>query len=183
MNERPIHLVAMGVAGSGKSTIGEGVAEHFGLTYAEGDALHSDANRKKMGEGHPLDDEDRCPWLRSLRDWMTAHAQEGNSTVVACSALRRAYRDILREAVGDVFFVHLALPEDVNIERLTQRQGHYMATGMLQSQLDTLEALDDSEDGIEVLNVGTCDDVVMDACAKVSQRFGDRLPASEPNSS
>lgn len=183
MSVRPIHLVTMGVAGTGKTTIGEGIAEHFGLAYAEGDAFHSDANRKKMGEGHPLTDEDRWPWLRSLRDWMTEHARQGKSTVVACSALREVYRDVLREADGDVFFVHLELPEDVNVERLNERHGHYMATGMLQSQLDTLEPLTASENGAVVMNVGQCEDVVRNACATISSHFGGRLPASESDSS
>lgn len=183
MNERPVHLVIMGVAGTGKTTIGEGVAERFGLTYAEGDAFHSDANRAKMGEGHPLTDEDRWPWLRSLRDWMSEQAAEGKSTAVACSALRLVYRDILRDADGDVYFLHLELPEDVNIERLTSRKGHYMATGMLDSQLSTLEPLTDAEAGETVLNVGECEEVVDKSCAVLAKHFPDRLRDSEADSS
>ncbi len=173
----------MGVAGTGKTTIGEGVAERFRLNFAEGDAFHSEANRTNMREGRLLTDEDRSPWLRSLRDWMSQQAEEGKSSVVACSALRQVYRDILREADGDVYFVHLELPEDVNVERLTSRRGHYMATGMLDSQLNTLEALADSEDGATVVNVGEPRQVVDNACAVISERFPNRLKDSESDSS
>ena len=115
---RSVHLVIMGVAGTGKTTVGQGVAAAFGLPMAEGDDFHSEANRVKMGAGQPLTDDDRWPWLRSLRDWMSEQASGGRSTVVACSALRKAYRDILRESEGEVFFIHLVLPEDENLERL-----------------------------------------------------------------
>lgn len=107
MIERPVHLVIMGVAGTGKTTIGHGLADRFHLSLAEGDDFHSATNKQKMGGGHPLTDEDRWPWPRSLRDGMTAQATAGYSCVVACSALRSAYRDILREADGDVFFVRV----------------------------------------------------------------------------
>lgn len=183
MSERPVHLVIMGVAGTGKTTIGEGVAERFQIPYAEGDAFHSAANKAKMGAGHPLTDEDRWPWLRSLRDWMSGQSAQGNSSVVACSALRQVYRDILREADGDVYFVHLQLPEDVSVDRLTNRQGHYMATGMLDSQLNTLEALAGSEDGATIVNEGEPSGVVNEVCGLVAERFSHQISASEPNSS
>ena len=168
---RPVHVVVMGVAGTGKTTIGHGVAQRFGLEMAEGDDFHSEANKAKMAEGHPLTDEDRWPWLRSLRDWMTGHADEGRSTVVACSALREGYRDVLREADGDVFFVHLVLPEDVNADRLAARKGHYMKSGMLDSQLATLEPLSEAEDGVEVLNTGKPEEVVAEINQALSLRF------------
>lgn len=175
MSERPVHLVVMGVAGTGKTTIGEGLAERVGVVFAEGDAFHSDANKAKMAAGHPLTDEDRWPWLRSLRDWMSEQASEGHSSVVACSALRQSYRDVLREADGDVFFVHLVLPEDVNLDRLTSRPGHYMKTGMLNSQLATLEPLAETEEGIEAVNVGAPKEVVAEVAGLVEDEFGDRF--------
>ncbi|RMB61270.1 gluconokinase [Tessaracoccus antarcticus] len=180
MSGRPLHLVVMGVAGTGKTTIGEGLAQRFGLEFAEGDTFHSEANKAKMGAGHPLTDEDRWPWLRSLRDWMSQQAAGGHSTVVACSALREAYRDILREAEGDVFFVHLLLPEEVNLDRLSARKGHYMHTDMLTSQLDTLEELGDSEAGIETSNVGEPWQVVADVASVLSEYFGNRLQDVHP---
>lgn len=175
MTNRPVHLVVMGVSGTGKTTIGEGVAERFDLAFAEGDAFHSAANKAKMATGHPLTDEDRWPWLRSLRDWMSDQAADGRSSVVACSALRVVYRDILREADGDVFFIHLVLPEEVNTERLSARPGHYMKTGMLDSQLSTLEPLEEREDGAEVPNVGEPGQVVAEALAVIEEHFGDRF--------
>ncbi|MDO4717762.1 MAG: gluconokinase [Propionibacteriaceae bacterium] len=170
---KPVHIVVMGVAGTGKTTVGQEVANTFGLPMAEGDDFHSEANRAKMGAGQPLTDEDRWPWLRSLRDWMSERASEGVSTVVACSALRKAYRDILRESQGEVFFIHLVLPEDENLERLKKRSGHYMKPSMLDSQLATLEPLADTEQGIEVLNQGEPRDVVV----TVTQALRDRFPA------
>lgn len=170
---RPVHLVIMGVAGTGKTTIGQGVAAAFGLPMAEGDDFHSEANRAKMGAGQPLTDDDRWPWLRSLRDWMSEQASGGCSTVVACSALRKVYRDILRESEGEVFFIHLVLPEDENLERLKKRSGHYMKPAMLDSQLATLEPLADTESGMEVLNQGEPRDVIV----TVTQALRDRFPS------
>lgn len=171
----PVHLVVMGVAGTGKSTIGRGLAEVFALPFAEGDDFHSDANRHKMASGEPLTDEDRWPWLQSLQDWMTEQAAQGRSTVVACSALRQAYRDVLRKAEGETFFVHLVLPEEVNLERLTLRQNHFMTDRMLGSQLATHEVLAETEHGIEALNVGDPRHVIAEISWLLEGRFGARL--------
>lgn len=175
MTVRPVHLVVMGVAGTGKTTIAKGIAKRFGLAFAEGDDFHSVVDKARMAAGDPLTDENRWPWLRSVRDWMSQQAAEGRSSVVACSALREVYRDILREADGDVFFIHLVLPEDVNIGRLDSRQGHFMHTRMLDSQLATLEVLADTEEGIEAVNVGEPRQVVAEVSAVVEGHFGDRL--------
>ena len=174
---RPVHLVVLGAAGTGKTTIGRALAERLGLPFGEGDDFHSEANRTKMAAGQALTDEDRWPWLRCLRDWMSARAAAGSSSVVACSALRTAYRDVLREADGDVFFIHLVLPEDVNLERLVSRQGHFMKPVMLGSQRATLEALGQGEVGIEAVNVGDPGQVVDDLAAVLLDRFGARLTA------
>ena len=163
----PTHLVVMGVAGTGKTTVAERLAGILGLPMAEGDDFHPGSNRDKMSAGIPLVDDDRWPWLRALRDWMSARAGEGSSTVVACSALRVAYRDVLREADGDVFFVQLVLPAAENLDRLEARPGHFMKGGMLDSQLATLEPLGAGEAGLEVVNTGDPDDVVADAVARL----------------
>lgn len=165
-----VHIVIMGVAGTGKTTVGDALASRFGLPFAEGDDFHSPHNRAKMASGRPLTDEDRWPWLRSLRDWMSQHSEDKGS-VVACSALRRAYRDILREAVGDVFFVHLKLPEDVNLSRIANRSGHYMKPAMLDSQLATLEALRPDEAGWEILNLGEQEKVISQIAQHLLTRF------------
>ena len=91
-------VVVMGVSGVGKSTVAKGISTHLGCEFAEGDAFHPQANIDKMHAGHALDDDDRWPWLRSLRDWMADEIASGRSAVVTCSALKRSYRDLLREA-------------------------------------------------------------------------------------
>lgn len=147
---RPVHLVIMGVSGSGKTTIAEQLEQRTGVPYAEADAFHPEANKKKMGSGQPLDDDDRWPWLHELRDWMTSQAEHGHSTIVTCSALKKSYRDVLRAAEGDEFFVLLDAPEDVLAARMEDRKGHFMPASLLRSQLDTLEGLDADENGVTV---------------------------------
>ncbi|MCJ7857589.1 gluconokinase [Corynebacterium kalidii] len=147
---RPVHLVIMGVSGSGKTTIAEQLEQRTGVPYAEADAFHPEANKKKMGSGQPLDDDDRWPWLHELRDWMTSQAEQGHSTIVTCSALKKSYRDVLRAAEGDEFFVLLDAPEDVLAARMEDRKGHFMPASLLRSQLDTLEGLDADENGVTV---------------------------------
>ncbi|MEY8566389.1 gluconokinase [Corynebacterium sp.] len=147
---RPVHLVIMGVSGSGKTTIAEQLEQRTGVPYAEADVFHPEANKKKMGSGQPLNDDDRWPWLQELRDWMTAQAGKGHSTIVTCSALKKSYRDVLRAADGDEFFVLLDAPEDVLAARMEDRKGHFMPASLLRSQLDTLEGLDTDENGVTV---------------------------------
>ncbi|WP_043110124.1 gluconokinase [Paraoerskovia marina] len=144
------HLVLMGVAGSGKTTVAEILTERTGRPYAEADDFHPAENVAKMQAGTPLDDADRAPWLAAMRDWLTTQADAGRSTVVTCSALRRPYRDTLREARGRVRFVHLDGSPDLLAERIGARAGHFMGAGMLASQLETLEPLDPDEDGIRL---------------------------------
>jgi gluconokinase len=144
------HIVVMGVSGSRKSTVAALLAERLGRDFAEADLFHSPANRAKMSAGRALDDADREPWLACLRDRMTAHYSAGRLTVLACSALRRRYRDVLREAEGSVVMVHLAVPRQVLAARMQQRTGHYMPTSLLVSQLDSLEPLGADERGVVI---------------------------------
>ncbi|WP_274572653.1 gluconokinase [Neisseria leonii] len=154
-----VHIVFMGVSGSGKTTVARILAQHFGCPYAEGDDFHSQANRDKMGAGTPLTDEDRLPWLMRLRDWMSAQQAAGQAySAVTCSALKKSYRDVLRGAQGQVVFVHLSVPVDVNRQRLEARVGHYMKADMLDSQLAVLEPLTDGEAGITLDGSGTPDE-------------------------
>lgn len=157
------HLVVMGVAGCGKTTVAARLAERLGRELAEGDEFHSEANREKMRAGTPLDDDDRAPWLASIRDWMTEQARAGRSTVLTCSALRRRYRDVLRGAEGRVRFVHLAPPVDVNADRIGRREGHYMPASLLHSQLQTLEELAPEEDGVVIRSSGTPEEITEEA--------------------
>ncbi len=143
-------VVVMGVSGSGKTTVAQGIATARGWAHAEGDEFHPAANVEKMRSGTPLTDEDRWPWLRSIADWIGAREEAGESVVVTCSALKRAYRDLLAEDNPSVVFCELHVPAEVLEERLTQRTGHYMPASLLRSQLDTLEDLAPDERGFRV---------------------------------
>ncbi|MCF7530255.1 gluconokinase, GntK/IdnK-type [Neisseria lisongii] len=162
-----VHFVIMGVCGCGKTTAARSLQNKLNqCPYAEGDDFHTQANRNKMGAGIPLTDEDRYPWLGNLRDWMTQRAEEGAAySVVTCSALKRQYRDILRQAQGQVAFIHLAPPQAVNLERMLARKGHYMKAGMLDSQLAILEELAADEYGVKISNPGSPEAVEADMLA------------------
>lgn len=145
----PRAIVVMGVAGSGKTTVAALLAGRLGASFAEGDDFHSPANVAKMAAGHPLDDADRWPWLRGIRDWFATELNEGRSAVVPCSALRRSYRELL-ETAGDVRFVHLTGSYELLRTRIQGRAGHFMKPEMLDSQLAALEPLQDDEPGFAV---------------------------------
>ncbi|TWH32122.1 gluconate kinase (SKI family) [Isoptericola variabilis J7] len=115
------HVVVMGVAGSGKTTVATLLAARLGVEYAEADEFHSPENIAKMSAGTPLTDADRAPWLAAIRDWLTAEADAGRPGVVTCSALKRSYRDVLRSARGRVRFVHLTGTPELLAERMSSR--------------------------------------------------------------
>lgn len=146
------HLVLMGVAGCGKTTAAQNLHHDLGWPVAEADEFHPAANIAKMSAGTPLTDEDRWPWLESLRDWMSARAAEGTRTIVTCSALKRAYRDLLGGADGRVFFIHLVAEQDELADRMEHREGHFMPSTLLPSQFATLEPLAPEEDGVTVVS-------------------------------
>jgi len=146
MTDTATHLVVMGVSGSGKSTVGEAIAQRLGWHFAEGDDFHPPENVAKMERGDPLVDEDRWPWLEKLAEWTSEQHEQGISTVVTCSALRKVYRDILRRG-GDTYFVHLVGDKNLLMERMEGRE-HFMPPSLLESQLDTLEQLDSDEAGM-----------------------------------
>jgi gluconokinase len=144
------HLVVMGVSGTGKSTVARALAERLGWPFAEGDDLHPAANVAKMAAGIALEDADRWPWLDAIAAWTAGQAAEGNSTIVTCSALRRAYRDRLRDGVAGTVFVHLFGSPDLLAERMGARKDHFMPASLLPSQLRTLEPLEADEAGFMV---------------------------------
>lgn len=154
------HVVVMGVSGSGKTTVAHGIAAATGLLFAEADDFHSRANVDKMSAGTPLDDADRWPWLHDLAAWMGERAAEGRSTVIACSALKRAYRDVLAAGPPSLDFVHLDGPAEVIRDRIAGRTGHYMPASLLDSQIATLEPLQPDESGI-VLDVSLPPEVLV----------------------
>jgi gluconokinase len=140
--------VIMGVAGCGKTTVGERLADATGFRFLDGDRLHPPSNIEKMSEGIPLADDDRWPWLEAVGD---ALAQSAGSIVVGCSALKRTYRDrIRRHAGGPVTFVHLSGSRELIGERMRARQGHFMPPSLLDSQFATLEPPLADEDAIVV---------------------------------
>jgi carbohydrate kinase, thermoresistant glucokinase family len=142
------HVIVMGVAGSGKSTIARLLSDRLGLGFAEADRFHPPANIAKMERGVPLDDADRLPWLTDLAAWIRDREAEGASTVVACSALKRRYRDILRTGAPEVLFAHLAGTEEVIRERMASRTGHFFPPALLSSQFRDLEPLEPDERGV-----------------------------------
>ncbi|WP_235456463.1 gluconokinase [Williamsia sp. Leaf354] len=153
------HLCVMGVSGVGKTTIAQGLAEQLGRPFGDADDLHPAANIEKMANGHPLTDADRAPWLDAVVAWLDGHG-DGDPTVFACSALRRAYRDRIARARAGVVFVHLTAPTDELRRRLEGRTGHYMKVTMLESQLATLEDLEPDERGVRVATAGSVDDTI-----------------------
>ena len=136
-------VVVMGVSGSGKTVVGQALATDFGWPFFDADDFHPEANVAKMAAGTPLTDADRWPWLDRLVAEMKAIEERGANAVLACSALRQAYRDRIRRA-GDVRYVHLSGDHDTIAARLAARKNHYMPPTLLASQLATLEAPTDA---------------------------------------
>jgi gluconokinase len=166
----PDVVIVMGVSGSGKSTVAKGISTIMGWEFAEGDAFHSDENVEKMRSGHALTDEDRLPWLTSIGDWISGKEAVGESAVVTCSALRRAYRDLLRTDRPHVRFLHVEAPSDIIEDRMEHRPGHYMPASLLPSQLATLEPLEADEPGVSVVNEGSAAAVLDRALAALGLR-------------
>jgi len=160
-------LVVMGVSGVGKTTVGKGIASALGWVFAEGDDFHPAANVAKMHAGHPLTDEDRWPWLRAIGVWMDGRIEAQRSSVVTCSALKRSYRDLLREGRPEVTFCEVDAPPEVIADRISERKGHYMPASLLPSQLATLQPLADDEPGVHVSAADSPDQIVRHALAKL----------------
>jgi gluconokinase len=169
---RTTSIVVMGVSGSGKSTVAQGLVDRLGWEFAEGDDFHPPANVEKMRAGQSLDDDDRWPWLRRLADWIGERERSGRSVVVTCSALKRSYRDLLRDGQPSVWFAHVTADPDVLRERVSSRSGHYMPVSLLESQLATLEPLQDDEPGARVSGAGAPDDVVAELLAVLEEERG-----------
>ena len=161
--DAPLALVVMGVSGSGKSTVAAQLAERIGLPYRDGDDLHPQSNVDKMHAGTPLDDADRWPWLDRVAEALAAGARDGG-VVVACSALRRSYRDRLRAGTGGaVRFAFLDVGFAVIEDRLKRRAHHFMPQSLLRSQFDTLERPGaDEADVMTVPSDGPAEGIVAD---------------------
>ena len=135
-NDGP-HIVVMGVSGCGKSTVGEMLAARLGVGYKDGDELHPQANIDKMASGQPLDDDDRAWWLVQVGRWL----RDRESGVIACSSLKRSYRDLIRTKCPGTVFVHLHGDYDLLLSRVQSRKDHFMPSTLLDSQFATLEPL------------------------------------------
>ena len=164
-----IHVVVMGVAGCGKSTVAEAIHERLGYAYAEGDDFHP--------QGIPLTDEDRWPWLQVINKWMVAREALGENTVVSSSALKCSYREALSENVP-TFFIHLSGTQELIQQRLNERKGHFMPPALLPSQFAILEPLSPDENGVEVSIEGSVDAMVERALDAVNEYARSVAPQS-----
>jgi carbohydrate kinase (thermoresistant glucokinase family) len=158
----------MGVCGCGKTSVGRTIAARMGWEFIEGDELHPETNRTKMASGTPLTDADRWPWLDRIATEMRAIDRAGGSAVVACSALRKAYRDRLRNSGAEMRFLHLTGDIRLIRERMEGRSGHFMPPGLLDSQLATLEPAQPGEDIRNVEITGDVDDIANAAIAELN---------------
>ncbi len=152
-------VILMGVTGTGKTTIGRLLSSRTGWQFAEGDDYHSEANKAKMHAGIPLNDEDRAPWLASLHEVLVGWNRNGQSGILACSALKQAYRDTLSAGIthDSYRFVLLKVSREHIAERLSKRAHHYMNPGLLDSQFATLEM---PSDALQVSAEGTPEQTV-----------------------
>jgi gluconokinase len=163
----PCALIVMGVSSSGKSTIAEKLAERLNWRYEDGDSFHSASNVAKMSAGHPLTDEDRQPWLQAIADEIDRLCKAGERGVIACSALKRSYRDVLVHGRKDVRIVYLNGTRELIARRMAAREHHFMPAELLDSQFKTLEPPDASEDPVTVSIDASVSEIVDDIVGKL----------------
>ena len=162
-------IIVMGVCGSGKSSIGLKVANALGAKFIDGDDLHPRANIQKMAAGNPLNDEDRAPWLERIRDAAYSLERKNELGVIVCSALKKQYRDQIREGNDSVHFLFLDGSQSLILDRMRARKGHFMREGMVKSQFETLER-PDGEAGVFRVDIdGTFEQVVDRAVTALAQ--------------
>jgi gluconokinase len=169
-NKSPCALIVMGVSGSGKSTIAAALADRLGWTFEDGDTFHPASNVAKMRAGHPLTDEDRWPWLGAIADEIERVCTAGGHVVIACSALKRAYRDVLLRGRDDVKFVFLDGSQALIADRLAHRKGHFMPPGLLDSQFRTLEPPQADERPITVSIDAPVETIINNIAAQLGTR-------------
>lgn len=158
-------FVIMGVAGCGKTTVGQGAAEHTGAAFFDGDDLHPPSNVEKMTKGVPLTDGDRHPWLIKVGDYLR---EADGPVIIGCSALKRHYRDLIRQTAGQpVGFIHLAGSARLISDRVAARQNHFMPTSLIESQFAALQPLAADEDGVTIDIAKPAPEVIAQAAAYV----------------
>jgi gluconokinase len=178
----PCALIIMGVSGSGKSTIAGKLAERLRWTCEDGDRFHPKSNVEKMSAGHPLTDEDRRPWLQAIADEIDRVCRDGEHAVIACSALKHAYREILVHGRDDVRIIYLKGNRDLIAGRLRLRKDHFMPPALLESQFNTLEEPGSSEDPI-VADIAPPADTIVDHIVDRLQIGPTGQPLSQGNHS
>jgi gluconokinase len=176
---KPCALIVMGVSGSGKTTIASRLAERLQWSFEDGDKFHPKANVEKMSAGHPLTDEDRWPWLNAIADEIERVCRAGEHAVIACSALKRTYRDVLLRGRDDVRIVFLNGTQQLIAHRLSLRKDHFMPPGLLDSQFRTLEPPGFDENAIDVSIDAPVDMIVDDIVSKLEARSADQHSGKE----
>ena len=164
----PCALIVMGVSGSGKSTVAEALGKRLGWRFEDGDRFHPASNVAKMSAGHPLTDDDRWPWLESIADEIERVCKLGEHIIIACSALKHAYRDVLQRRRDDVRFIYLKGTQELIADRMAHRTGHFMPPELLASQFRTLEPPEIGEHVITVPIDGSVDAIVDDVLRQLS---------------
>lgn len=178
IGKMPCVLVVMGVSGSGKSTIADRLAHRLDWDFEDGDIFHPASNVAKMSAGQPLTDEDRWPWLQAIADEIDRACEAGERTIIACSALKRAYRDILVHGRDDVRIVFLNGALELIAGRLAARKGHFMPPGLLASQFRTLEPPAKSENPVMVSIDAPVETIVDDIISRLGLIPADNAASS-----
>jgi gluconokinase len=178
----PCALIVMGVSGSGKTTIADSLAERLGWTFEDGDRFHPASNVAKMSAGQPLTDEDRWPWLQAIADEIDRVCKAGEHAVIACSALKHAYRDILVHGRSDVRIIYLKGTQELIAGRLALRKDHFMPSGLLTSQFKTLQPPGTDENPVTVSIDAPVETIVDDIVMQLKLTSTDSAPARRNHS-
>lgn len=164
-------FILMGVSSTGKTSVGTAVAQRLGMKLIDGDDLHPRANIQKMASGTPLNDDDRFPWLERINDAAFSLEQKSEKGIIVCSALKKKYRDQIRQGNADVKFIFLQGSFELVLERMKQRKGHFMKPEMLQSQFNTLEVPQADEPDVIFIDIDGSFEEVVERCVKAVEPF------------
>lgn len=171
-------IILMGVSGTGKTTVGQALSQAIGAKFIDGDDLHPRQNIVKMASGQPLEDSDRLPWLDRIGDVIFSLGQKNESGILVCSALKKRYRDQLRQGNPALRFLWLTGDYDCILQRMQQRKGHFMPEALLRSQFAALEAPDESEPDIVAVDIAPdVTQIVGNALALLNSHPLQRIPA------